>query len=116
VEKYPRVFRLLREHGADPTVQVLGIAGDERRRWRDTRHHLRTMQFLVEECGGEVNCRDGEGFTPLALAARQGHAHLVEYFLAKGADPNAEAPAWAKPLYLAEKHGHRRIADRLKRR
>jgi cytohesin len=115
VEKYPRLFRLLMEHGADPHVQVLGISGDERRRWRDRNHHLQTIRFLVEECGGDVNGRNAEGFTPLALAARQGHSHLVEYFLSRGATPNGSAPTWAQPLHLAEKHGHRDIADLLRR-
>jgi RNA polymerase sigma factor (sigma-70 family) len=115
VARYPRVFRLLQEHGANPDVQVLGIAGDLSRRWPDPEHQRRTIAFLVEECGANVNVRDEEGFTPLARAAREGHEPVVDYLLSRGADPNPEAPAWAKPLYLAEKNGHAGIAERLRR-
>ena len=91
------------------------IAGDQPRRWPDAGHHLRTVAFLVETCGANVNCRDGEGFTPLAKAAGAGYGKLVDYLLSKGAEVNPDAPAWAKPLYLAEKNGHTEIAETLRR-
>lgn len=115
VAKYPKVFRLLQEHGANPDVQVLGIAGDQSRRWLDPEHHRRTIAFLVEECGANVNCRDGEGFTPLAKAAGAGYGEIVDYLLSKGAEANPDAPEWAKPLYLARKNGHKEIADILRK-
>ena len=115
VAKYPKVFKLLQEHGANPDVQVLGIAGDERRRWPDAEKHRQTIAFLVEECGANVDHSNEEGFTPLAGAVREGHRHIVEYLLSKGVDTNPQAKAWAKPLYLAEKHGRTEIAELLKR-
>lgn len=115
VAKYPKVFKLLHEHGANPDVQVLGIAGDERRRWPDAEKHRQTIAFLVEECGASVNYRNEAGFTPLAGAVSQGHRHIVEYLLSKGADANPDAPSWAKPLYLAEKHGNAEMTELLKR-
>jgi len=116
VKQYPRVFKLLQEHGADPNVQILGISGDLKRRWTDPEHQLRTIRFLVEECGADVDCRDEEGFTPLANASREGYPLLVEYFLGKGADPNASAPDWAKPLFVAQKGGHAEIVEMLRER
>ena len=114
--KYPKVYRLLRSHGANPDLSLLGIAGDMRRRYKDAAEQLRTIAFLVEECGADVNYRNDEGITPLAAAAREGYRDIVEYLLAKGADPNLDAPDWAKPLSLAEHRGHADIAHLLRRR
>lgn len=75
------VFRLLKEHGANPDLPLLGIAGDQPRRWPDPDQQCRTIAFLVEECSANVNCCNDDGLTPLALACRQGYLHLVEYFL-----------------------------------
>jgi ankyrin repeat protein len=113
--KYPKVYRLLHAHGANPDLNLLGIAGDMRRRYKDAATQLRTIAFLVEECGANVNCRNEEGLTPLAAAAREGYRDIVEYLLSKGADPNAAAPEWAKPLGLAERRGHSEIASLLRR-
>ena len=77
---------------------------------------LTLIRFLVEECGAEVNCCSEEGFTPLAAAAREGYKDIVEYLLAKGADPDRDAPGWAKPLSLAEHRGHLEIARLLRGR
>lgn len=114
VRKYPKVFRLLQEHGANPNLPLLGIASDLPRRWRDPEEQLRVVKFLVEECGADVNCCDAEGLTPLAGAAREGYALLVDYLLARGANPSPDAPDWLRPLYLAEKRGHDEIAQRLR--
>jgi hypothetical protein len=114
--KYPKVYRLLQAHGANPDRSLLGMAGDLRRRYSGAESQLRAIAFLVEECGADVNCCSEEGITPLAAAAREGHRDIVQYLLAKGADPNREAPAWAKPLSLAEHRGHVEIADLLRSR
>jgi ankyrin repeat protein len=53
--------------------------------------------------------------TPLAAASREGYADIVEYLLAKGADPNADAPDWAKPLSFAQHRGHADVAKLLRR-
>jgi ankyrin repeat protein len=113
--KYPKVYRLLQEHGANPDLSLLGIAGDMRRRYKNAEGQLRVIAFLVEECGANVNCRNDEGITPLAAAAREGHRDIVEYLLAKGANPNLDAPGWAKPLSLAEHRGHGDVVQLLLR-
>ena len=113
--KYPKVYRLLQSHGANPDLSLLAIAGDMRRRYKDAEGQLRVIAFLVEECGAHVNYRNAEGMTPLAAAAREGYGDIVEYLLAKGADPNLDAPGWAKPLSLAEHRGHSEIAELLRR-
>ena len=116
VTKYRRVFRLLCEHGANPDLPLLGIAGDETRRYPDAETQLGHVAFLVEECGADVNCSDGEGFSPLAKAVDMGHAAIVEYLLARGATANTNAPDWARPTTLAAKHDRPGIAQMLEGR
>jgi ankyrin repeat protein len=114
--KYPKVYRLLQAHGANPDLSLLGMAGDMRRRYGSAESQLRAIAFLVEECGANVNYCNGEGITPLAAAAREGYRDIVEYLLTKGADPNQEAPAWARPLSLAEHRGHTEVVELLRSR
>lgn len=113
LKKYPKLFRILHEHGADANIQLLEIAGDQARRWLDSDHRLRTMTFLVEECGADVNSHDEDGFTVLALAAREGLGDIVNYLLSVGATPDPEVQAWTKPSYLAEKGGYLEIVEAL---
>ena len=47
---------------------------------------LRTMRYLVEECGGDINSRDANGYTPLHHAAARGDNEMIEYLVRKGAD------------------------------
>jgi ankyrin repeat protein len=113
--KYPKVYRMLQTHGANPDLSLFGVAGDRSRRYGDAATQLRTIVFLVEECGANVNYRNEEGLTPLAAAAGAGHRSIVEYLLSKGVDRNLDAPEWAKPLRLAERRGHVDIVNLLRR-
>ncbi len=112
-QKYPRVFRLLQEHGANPDLPLLGVASDPIRRYKNADEQLRILAFLVEDCRANIDCQDEDGFTPLAKAAEAGHLNLVEYLLSKGAKRTHSGPAWAQPLALAEHRGHTAIANRL---
>jgi ankyrin repeat protein len=113
--KYPKVYRLLQQHGANPDLSLRAVAGDMRRRYEGPEGQLRVIAFLVEECGANVNYRDDEGITPLAAASREGYRDIVQYLLGKGADPDLDAPDWAKPLSLAERRGHANIAELLRK-
>jgi ankyrin repeat protein len=113
--KYPRVFRLLQEHGASAEATLLGVAGDFSRRYKSPEAQLRVAAYLIEECGADVNCRDEEGMTPLAKAAKAGQDYLVELLLHKGAAPmTPDAPDWAQPTALAEQRGYIEIAKLLR--
>ena len=112
--KYPKVYRLLQQHGANPDLSLRAVAGDMPRRYGGPEAKLRLIAFLVEECRADVNYRDDEGITPLAAASREGYRDIVQYLLGKGANPNLDAPDWAKPLSLAERRGHTDVAELLK--
>ena len=51
--------------------------------------------------------------TPLGLAARWGHAEMVDYLIQQGADVNKAGASWATPLTWAMKKGFPEIAAAL---
>lgn len=79
------------------------------------RGSLRLVDLLLR-AGASVDGRCGcdAGETPLFAAAVRGHAPVVERLLAAGASPSA-APGEASALEVAERRGHRHVAERLRR-
>ena len=66
--------------------------------------------------GATVDAIDDEyRSTPLGVAARRGQLPLVELLLDSGADPFGAGAPWAMPMAWAERQGHTRIADILRR-
>lgn len=64
--------------------------------------------FLAEwlEAGGNPNCRDREGWTPLLAAAARGQASTASLLLTHGADPSLRfVGADALPIYMAGQSG-----------
>ncbi len=59
--------------------------------------------------------KDGEGRTPLHLAAAGGHASTVELLLHNNADPNSVDAGGRTPLAAAEAAGHGAIVELLRR-
>ena len=71
---------------------------------------------LLLDHGADIDAIDDEyRSTPLGVAARRGQEPLVELLLERGADPTASGAPWSTPLAWAEKKGHNRVADRLRR-
>lgn len=73
--------------------------------------HERVQSLL--DGGADVNTEDGDGFTALALAARQGDEGIVKLLLAKGAQPEYGDDPHKYPRAQAEIGGHEAIFHRL---
>lgn len=67
------------------------------------------IMALLASVDVSINARDYDGCTALALAARNGHAVVVEKLLAHGANPNFQDLEQAMPLWHAAKHGNRTV-------
>ena len=76
-------------HAASGVGYGFGFAGNTHRHVPDG--WVPAVKFLVEELGADVNARDHNGYTPLHHAASRGDNALIQYLLAKGADPKAVA-------------------------
>ena len=65
--------------------------------------------------GADVNVKDKVGWTPLHLAAFNGHKEIVELLIANGADVNAKSDDVGRtPLDLAIHFKHPETADLLR--
>ncbi|CAL5016210.1 unnamed protein product [Urochloa decumbens] len=58
-------------------------------------------RHLVASTGCDVNVPDGDGYTPLMLAAREGHAGVCELLISYGARCDLETPCGETALSLA---------------
>jgi ankyrin repeat protein len=50
---------------------------------------MAAVKYLVEELGADVNAVDHEGNTAMHNAAARGDVEMINYLVAKGADPKA---------------------------
>ena len=63
--------------------------------------------------GEDVNRANFEGWTPLYMAASEGHMDIVNALLEAGADPNEADNRGQTPLYRAAYWGHTEIVEAL---
>lgn len=78
--------------------RVLHVAA--RRGYRDIIHDL------LEKNKEDIDLTNGDGLTPLHLAAERGHTGAVEELLAAGADINVRNHLSDSPLHRAASRGH----------
>ncbi|MEZ5294672.1 MAG: ankyrin repeat domain-containing protein [Vicinamibacterales bacterium] len=112
--------------GVPPLVAAAGVGYGEG--FAANTHHyapsgmMAAVKYLVEELGADVNAIDHEGNTALHNAAARGDVEMINYLVAKGADPTlinregkstadmANGPVqriqpWPEALALLEKLG-----------
>lgn len=72
----------------------------------------RTIELLLLHCGTVDGARD-DGFTPLLLAAENGHSEVVRLLFKYGASVDLAESSGATPLFMAAQNGHLTIAQLL---
>jgi len=118
---YPACFRLLLDHGADPTarsgfgvsllhsIAAVGVVWG--RYVIMTEPEREAFTRIALDAGAPLDCRDDLlHSTPLGWAVRWGRKGMVELLIDRGApveEPGAEP--WATPLAWARKRGHTEI-------
>jgi ankyrin repeat protein len=113
-QKHPDVVKVLLAHGADvalrsdswsqmmavpphgymPYNKMIPAGGETALLFAARAGDLESAQRLVE-AGANVNDADAWGISATTLAAHSGYTELVEFLLARGADPNAARPGFA---------------------
>ncbi|XP_068666233.1 uncharacterized protein [Aristolochia californica] len=68
------------------------------------RGDLKASKLLTNR-GYDVNIPDGDGYTPLMLAAREGHGLLCSFLISSGARCDLSTQRGETALSLAKKHG-----------
>ena len=122
---YPRIFRMILEHGADPNVvgrygyrlaHQLAACGSV---WHEVimteEERVEFATFLLDH-GARLDVIDDLlQSTPLGWAVRWGRYELARLYLERGADPNLANADWATPLAWANKNGNSEIRDLIER-
>jgi ankyrin repeat protein len=88
-----------------PDISIHDAAGDEGN-IEAVKQHL--------AAGANVNAKEVEfGWTPLHLAALNGHKEIAELLIANGAEVNARDGSGETPLHGAARYGHKEIIELL---
>lgn len=94
------------EHHSD-TVDLNRLTSAQDEPWAEAPLHkaVKTGSLEVVSAllagGGDINCPDESGVTPLLIAASSGDTSMAELLLERGADPLLESLAGETPLALA---------------
>lgn len=91
-------------HGAKYNISVAAAAGD-----------LERVEQLLKKDSGLARRLDSTRISPLSYAAREGHLHIVQLLLERGADPNTpeDAAPLGRALYEACCRNHLEAAELL---
>lgn len=74
---------------------------------------MSACQYLVERWNFDVNAKDNQSRTPLIWASREGHTHVIEYFLSVGADAFHTDLEGHTAVYYARTRAHPEAAKAL---
>lgn len=67
---------------------------------------IEIVKFVVKQRGVMINAKSETDWTPVHVAAAEGHVHILEYFYSMGADLYSGDISKMTPLHIAVKYGH----------
>lgn len=74
--------------------------------------HTETVHLLIIN-GADIDAREEDGWSPLAIAANQNHIGVVNLLLEHNANVNAEGEDGVTALWLASQEGHVQVIQEL---
>ena len=101
---YPDVCRILLERNAEVDSQNTDGDTPFLKSWKNGRNADILQLFL--DHNADVRVCDGEGYTPLHVAARNGLLELAQTLLERNADVNCQNNHGSTPLLLASEYGY----------
>lgn len=63
------------------------------------KNNIAKVQRLIEKTPGLISSKDEDGFTPLHVAAANGHKGMLEFLLSNKAEVNSKDNAGSTPLH-----------------
>ena len=66
---------------------------------------------VLMENGASIDAQSEQGFTPIYMAAQEGHEDIVNYLLENGADQNLTMDEGFCPIDIAMQQGHDNIVS-----
>ena len=120
---YVEVIELLLQAGADPNIEdcvvfnrgrtpLSCVVGRDFCGLRETAVRLKIVELLLK-AGAKRDKADGNGYTPLYLAAEDGFVEVVELLLKADVDKNKGTKYGETPLRAASRAGHAPIVELL---
>jgi len=76
--------------------------------------HISQLISMIRKYGGDVNCQDDDGQTPLHFAVKNDLGEMVRFLLKNGADKYAEDCLGANAMDYAIIFDHEKIIELLK--
>jgi ankyrin repeat protein len=64
------------------------------------------VQYLVEEGKTSADLQANDGYTPLFIAAQEGHAEVVQHLVTKKANVVLQSNSGSTALFIAGQEGH----------
>ena len=109
----PGSLRLLLQASVDCT-SVLGECRKERTIWTAAaKGHLKVLKVLVQHADVSVTEKLSGNYTPIHVAAKSGHAHVVEWLLQQQVPVDLEGPEGRTPLFIAAQSNQPSVIETL---
>jgi len=102
------------EEGMEETPIFEAIRGCHNRRYTICPKYVRNIIGKLKDYNADINIKNKEGYSPLALATHYGQTKVVRYLIRKaGADVNSNNTYDETPLYIAAHNGNLKLVRTL---